>query len=415
MKESGPRLLVFSSLFPSEAQPSAGLFVRERMFRVARHLPIVVVAPQAWFPGQGLIRLFRPHFRPMARRFEMSEGIEVHRPRFVCFPGVFKRTDGMLMALSTYFTVRRVARHHRVNLLDAHFGYPDGRAATLLGRWLGLPVMLTLRGKEERQLRTVVAAPLRRAVQDADRVIAVSSALREIALEAGADANDVEVIGNGIDLGKFVAIDRGLARRQLRLPEDAKVIVSVGTLVERKGIHRVLERLPSLLRRHPGLQYLVVGGAGPEGDCSTMLRALAVESGLADRVHFLGALAPEELKVPLSAADVFVLASSYEGWANVFLEAMACGLPVVTTDVGGNAEVVASGDLGAVVPYGDGDALEEAISSALVRPWNREAIRRHAETQSWDARIPRLLAAFELLLCRAAQEPHSLRSNAEHV
>lgn len=146
-----------------------------------------------------------------------------------------------------------------------------------------------------------------------------------------------------------------------------------------------------------------------------MLRALAVESGLADRVHFLGALAPEELKVPLSAADVFVLASSYEGWANVFLEAMACGLPVVTTDVGGNAEVVASGDLGAVVPYGDGDALEEAISSALVRPWNREAIRRHAETQSWDARIPRLLAAFELLLCRAAQEPHSLRSNAEHV
>src|SRR5262245_19642529 len=92
-----PRLLVFTQLFPSAAQPNAGLFIRERMFRVGRELPIVVVAPQPWFPLQGLIRFWRPHFRPIAVRFEVQDGFRVHRPRFLCIPGILKRADGLLM------------------------------------------------------------------------------------------------------------------------------------------------------------------------------------------------------------------------------------------------------------------------------------------------------------------------------
>src|SRR5512139_18096 len=119
---TGPRLLVLSSLFPSAAQPTAGVFIRERMFRVGQCLPIVVVAPQPWFPFQGLIRRFRPHFRPPAARFEVMQGVEVHRPRFLCFPAVLKRTDGVLMALSVYWTVRRLVKRHALNILDVHFG-----------------------------------------------------------------------------------------------------------------------------------------------------------------------------------------------------------------------------------------------------------------------------------------------------
>lgn len=408
MGSPGARLLVYSSLFPSAKQPNAGLFVRERMFRVAKHLPIVVVAPQAWFPGQGLLRLVRPHFRPMAPRFELMDGIEVHRPRFLCVPGVLKRTDGVLMALSTLFTVRRVVRQHRVNIIDAHFGYPDGRAATLLGRWLDLPVVLTLRGKEERQLRTAVAAPLRRAMLDADHVISVSSALRAVALQSGVPKQRVEVVGNGIDLGRFAPMDRVEARRRVGLPEDAKIIISVGTLVERKGIHRVLERMPALLHRHPQLHYVVVGGPGPEGDISARLRAVAAQAPMTGRVHFFGPFAPHDLKVPLSAADVFVLATSYEGWANVFLEAMACGLPIVTTDVGGNAEVIAGETLGILVPFGDGARLEAAISEALERRWDHASIRAYASSNSWDARIPILLASFERVRRNSSLDARSL-------
>jgi teichuronic acid biosynthesis glycosyltransferase TuaC len=142
---------------------------------------------------------------------------------------------------------------------------------------------------------------------------------------------------------------------------------------------------------HPGLHLLIVGGPGPEGDFSATLRAMTQELDLQSHVHFTGSMAPHELHVPLSAADVFVLATRYEGWANVLLEAMACRLPVVATDVGGNAEVVCRDELGALVPFGDPAALTRAIDDALRRNWNRDAIRAYASDNTWDRRIDQLL------------------------
>jgi teichuronic acid biosynthesis glycosyltransferase TuaC len=409
MAHTSPRLLVFSHLFPSLAQPNAGLFIRERMFRVAQHLTIVVVAPQPWFPLQSLVRFFRPHFRPPAARFEVMQGIEVHRPRFLCVPGVLKWSDGFFMAAGSFFTVRRLVKRDRLNAIDAHFGYPDGYAATLLGRWLKLPVMITLRGKEERQLRTDVAKPLRQAILGANRIVCVSWALKDIAVRVGANPDCTSVIGNGIDLSKFRPRPRDEARRALNLPVDAKVLVSVGTLVERKGFHRVIPCLPTLIKNFPDLHYIVVGGAGPEGDNSAALKTLVEAAGLQRNVHFLGPYLPESLPLPLSAADVFVLATSYEGWANVFLEAMACGLPVVTTSVGGNAEVIRSAELGTLVELGNQAALTNALTVALEKSWNRKAIMDYAESNAWERRIPPLLEEFEKLLENAAlaRTPHA--------
>lgn len=398
-----PKLLVLSSLFPSPAQPGAGVFVRERMFRVAKHLPLVVLAPQAWFPFQGLIRRFRPHFRPPAPSFEVMDGIEVHRPRFLCFPGVWKRTDGMFMAIGCFLTARRVVRRHRLNLLDVHFGYPDGYAGILLKRWLRIPMVLTLRGKEERQARMDVGGVLRKAVLGADRLVTVSDALRQVALQFGADDRKITVIGNGVDLDKFRSIPRLTARSQFGLPTNARILVSVGTLVERKGFHRVLDCMPALRERHPDLHLLIVGGAGPEGDIGPRLRAQTQSLGLGGCVHFLGAFPPDQLHVALSAADVFVLATSYEGWANVFLEAMSCGLPVVTTRVGGNSEVVCDPSVGTVVEFGDAEALIEAIDAAVVRAWDHEAIIRYAQSNGWERRIRVLVHVLQDALAEAPE------------
>ena len=393
-----PRLLVLSSLFPSEVQPNAGLFIRERMFRVGRTRPVVVVAPQPWFPGQSLIRRFRPHFRPMAPTREKMDGIEVHRPRFFSVPRLFKRFDGLLMALGCALTVRRLIHEQDINVIDAHFGYPDGYAGRCLARWFRLPMVLTLRGKEARQAGSYVRGALATAVREADRVVTVSSALRDVAIELGADPGRVQTIGNGIDLAKFRPMPRADARRLLGLPLDALVLVTVGTLVERKGFHRVIELMPRLLSATPRLHYLVIGGAGPEGDNAEDLRSLVARLGLQERVHFLGPMPPQALHMPLSAADLFVLPSRYEGWANVLLEAMACGLPVVATDVGGNAQVVANASLGRIVPFGDADALVSALNEALHIDWDRRTLRAYAESNSWEARIPEVVEVFDRLL-----------------
>lgn len=385
------RALVLSSLFPSAVQPTAGLFIRERMFRVGASRKIVVLAPQAWFPGQSVIRLWRPHFRPLAKSYEQMGEFEVYRPRYLSVPRFFKGVDGFAMALFSLPRARALVKAHDLNVIDVHFGYPDGVAGAYLSRWLRLPMVLTLRGKEARQAGSSLRGQLTKALSHARRIITVSDALRDLAVTLGSPSNKLSVVGNGIDLKKFTPIDRQVARDRLGLPHSAKVLVTIGTLIERKGFHRVFEVMPSLCKNFPDLHYLVVGGSGPEGDYSQRLHSEVRRLGLLGRVHFLGSQPPEQLHVPLSAADVFVLASGYEGWANVILEAMACGLPVVATDVGGNSQVVSCAAVGEIVNYGDAEALRAALERALAKQWDPASIRAYAEANTWDRRIPQIV------------------------
>jgi glycosyltransferase involved in cell wall biosynthesis len=400
-----PSVLVISSLFPSAKRPLAGIFIKERMGRVAAHLPVTVISPQPWFPLQAVLRLKWPNYRAELSYRERLDGIDILRPRFLAIPAMFRFLDGLFMALSLLTVVRRLHGEGRADILDAHFLYPDGCAASWVGRWLGLPVTITLRGTEQRHATQRTLRPqLRHALRHASKVFAVSDSLRRIALELGTPSSRSRTIGNGVDIERFHRLPVPEVRRQLGLPQDAQVLISVGGLVERKGFHRVIECLPALRRTFPQLHYLIVGGSSPEGDCSAQLREQVARLGLEACVHFLGPLPQDQLCKPLSAADVFVLATRNEGWANVFLEAMACGLPVVTTRVGGNAEVVCQPELGIVVPFDDGDALRDALAQALAQPWDRSAIRRYAERNSWPGRISDLVGEFHAIAAGAVSD-----------
>lgn len=373
------------------------------MFRVGRSCPIAVVAPVPWFPLQALLRRWRPGFRPDLPRYEVHDSVEVYRPRFLSVPGMFKFFDGLSMALSSWPTLRRLRRSFEFSVIDAHFAYPEGYAATLLGNWIGVPVTVTLRGTEVPLARD----PRRRhrilkALENADAIFSVSDSLKQQAVDMGIEGSKIKVIPNGVDSERFRPVAKALARQKLGLPLDARILISVGALVERKGFHRVIEVLPRLSDHYPRLHYLVVGGASPEGNCEQTLRRQTEALGLEGRVHFTGSVLPDELKTFLSAADVFVLSTRNEGWANVFLEAMACGLPIVTTKVGGNAEVVSSEELGLIVPFGDPVALEQALQTALERKWNHAAIIAYARSNSWAARVDELVGAFSELVTKAA-------------
>jgi len=395
---SEPSLLVVSSLFPSSARPTAGVFIRERMFRVARELPLSVVSPQPWFPGQSLLRLVSPGYRVAGAAHDVQQGIDVYRPRALCLPAVGRHWDAVAMALAAWPLARRLRRAGRCDILDAHFAYPDGCAAALLGRWLGVPYTVTLRGTEPRHLgQPALRARIVAALAGAARVFTVSASLREVGIAAGVPASQFTVVGNGVDASVFHPLPRAEARAALGLPADAVVLTTVGALVERKGFHRVIALLPRLRRRYPGLVYLIVGGASPEGDSTARLKRQVAELGLDGCVRFLGPMAPAQLRVPLSASDVFTLPSSNEGWANVILEAMACGVPVIASDVGGNAEVVSAPSLGDIYPFGDDEALYQQLERALGQTWDRAAIIDYARRNSWDSRVTQLLGAFRAI------------------
>ncbi|NOR68345.1 MAG: glycosyltransferase [Methylomarinum sp.] len=396
---SQPKLIVFSSLFPSNKRPNAGLFIRERMFRVGKQLPIIVISPVPWFPFQGVIRYWKPYFRPQPAMYEEQQGIKVYFPRFLSIPGFLKNWDGFFMAVGSWSLLRKLKKQQNFNLIDAHFAYPDGYAATLLGKWFKVPVTITLRGTEvplskfpSRRCRMMIA------LKNATKVFSVSNSLKDHVVALGANKDKIEVVGNGIDISKFYPIDKSIARDKLDIPQSVKVMVSVGALVDRKGFHRVIEVMPALVDKFPNLILLIIGGDSPEGGIRETLESQVQRLNLQKYVRFLGTIAAEELKTPLSAADVFVLATANEGWANVFLEAMACGLPVITTDVGGNQEVVKGDHLGAIVPFGKPNALEMALIKALERQWKNEAILSYAQENTWDKRVSVLVKNFKQLV-----------------
>jgi len=393
----GPHIGVLSSQFPSNLQPGLGLSVRERMFRIARRLPLFVVSPTPWVPLEDWIRQnLNPAFRPSMPEYEEQQGIPVWFPRFLTVPGLdmLRLLDGWAMAKGAYPRFTALHSAGRLDLIDAHGAYPDGYAGVLLGRWLGVPVTITLHGGElvcARSLRRVLK--LRETFREAARIFAVSESLRQFALELGAPDDRVEVVGNGVDAEYFRPRDRNAARDALGISQVAPVLISSDPAGE-KGYKRLIEALPALSERWPGLVCLLVGSGSLKKSRRVELEALVERLDLKETVRFLDDLPLDGLADLLSAADVFVFDAHHEGPVTALIEAMACGLPVVAFDAGANRELVCRPELGELVPFGDPSALKTAIDLALSRTWDRVTIRRHGESYHWDGRVNRLCRAF---------------------
>src|SRR6185312_8217526 len=239
---------------------------------------------------------------------------------------------------------RMMAGGVRFDAIDAHYAYPDGVAAIWLGQRLGLPVAVTARGTDVNLIPQyrVPRLLIRHAIRGATALIAVSAALKEVLVELGAPPDKVTVLRNGVDTALFrPPADRDAARNALGL--TGPTLLSVGYLVERKGHHRTIEAL----RQLPAFT-LMIAGEGPE---RPRLEALIAQYGLQNRVRLLGPRPHAELPALYGAADALVLASSREGWANVLLESMACGTPVVASNIWGNPEVVQEPAAGVIAEH----------------------------------------------------------------
>jgi teichuronic acid biosynthesis glycosyltransferase TuaC len=393
------RVLTLSTVFPNVRQPAFGVFVAERIRRLARHCDVSVVAPIPWFPGN---RWTRPHWSGVPAT-EGHDGFRIYHPKVLCLPRYAKWTDGALYAASLLPFLLRLRRRFPFDLIDAHFAYPDGVAAALLAGLLSVPVVITLRGSIVRLRHYPLHRPqIGWALRRAARVLAVSQSLKEVAAGIGVPAEHIRVIPNGVDADVFVPREPADARRALGLPLDRTVILTVGGLNEGKGQHRVVGLLPELVKRFPDLLYVIVGGERPGDSSRALIESAAARLGVTDRVRLVGERPHDEVATWLAAADLFCLATRSEGWANVLLESLACGTPVVSTRVGGNAEIVSREGLGILVPARDDRALTAAIREGLERRWDPHLLVAHAQAHSWDSAVRGVLDEFQRVLGRDA-------------
>ena len=394
----GPlRLLTFTTLFPHAGRPNHGIFVENRL----RHLlagggiRATVMAPVPWFPGP-VARLVedgdwaRHALAPAAAE---RDGLRVLHPRYPVVPRIGMSVAPALLYAASRRAITAAQRAGlQFDLIDAHYLYPDGVAAVALGRHFGVPVVVTARGSDVTQLPDfpVPRRLIRWAMREADALISVSAGLKAAMVAQGADPSRITVLRNGVDLAMFTPQDRAAARAALGLAGPA--LLSVGLLNERKGHHRVIEALAGL----PGWQLLIVG----DGPDRARLQALATTLGLAGRVIFVGSVPHAELPRYYSAADALVLASSREGWANVLLESMACGTPVVASPIPGNPEVVQEAAAGVMMPENSAAGVVAGVHALQAVRLPPAATRAYAERFSWDATTAGQHAVFQQVLTR---------------
>jgi teichuronic acid biosynthesis glycosyltransferase TuaC len=395
------RLLLFSTLYPSASRPRHGLFVETRLRKLldTSEVEAKVVAPVPWFFSTNARYGVHADMARTPRR-EQRHGIDVLHPRYPLPPKVGMSVAPFALAAGALGTVRRLLdKGFDFDLIDAHYYYPDGVAAALLARHVGKPFTVTARGSDLNVL-SGYAVPRRLMQWAAARAaasIGVSDALVDVLRRWHIDPARLHVMRNGVDLSRFRPAARDEARRRLGL-DGHPLVLAVGNLVEVKGHELLLDAMPAVLARHPQARLAIVGD-GPE--LARLQRHAARLQLPPSCIVFQPAVAQDELVPWYNAADLLVLPSRSEGCANVLLEAMACGTPVVATDVGGSRELLDDPAAGVLVALREPAALAQAMLELIERGPDRARVRAHAERFGWEPTAGALLA----LLRRSAAAP----------
>ena len=387
------RVLSIATLYPNAHVPRFGTFVARQMEALAARgdWDVTVVNPI------GVPPLAIGRYKPLAEAAVsgVEGGVEVHRPRFTLVPGVGGPFNPMMIARAVQPLAKQLHAAEPFDLVDAQFFYPDGPAAASVAQALGLPLSIKARGADishwghKSYARTKMVA----AAEQAAGLLSVSAALARDMAAIGLPEDRTTLHYTGLDRELFRPLDRAACRTELArdfgVAEGGAMLATVGALIPRKGQRFVIEAMAEL----PDTQLVLVG-TGPD---RAALEELVRTRGLDGRVHFLGSLDHGRLPVVLSAADAMVLPSASEGLANAWVEALACGTPLVITNAGGAHEVVTGPEAGAIVKR-DSGGIAGAVRTLLAEPPERKAVAAFAERFSWEANAAALAVYYEGLV-----------------
>ncbi|MES2831318.1 MAG: glycosyltransferase [Pseudomonadota bacterium] len=386
------KLLTFSTLYPNSEKQHHGIFTQTSLRHLLVHPEVKakVVAPIPWFPLKNA-RFGQYAYFARASRRQTRLGIDIVHPRFLLIPKIGMVLTPFLMAMAVKPAIQRIIDDgFDFDVIDAHYFYPDGVAAIMLGRHFKKPVVIKALGTD---LNLILQSALPRrmilwAAKHAAGMSSVCEALKTELVKLGVASDRVTVLRNGVDLELFKPVDRVAMRRQLGFTDFT--LLSVGLLTPRKAHDLIIRALPLL----PDVRLVIAGG----GADLKLLTELAIELNVATRVQFVGGLPQQELRNYYGAADALVLASSREGWANVLLESMACGTPVVASNVWGTPEVVSTPEAGVLMRERTPRGIADGVDALRANYPSNESTRAYAERFSWEEPTRLQLAMFERIL-----------------
>jgi teichuronic acid biosynthesis glycosyltransferase TuaC len=393
------RIAISTPAYPLPGDPTRGRYIYEIARCLGRLATIEVFFYTARYPS---MRWLRPRtFEPTDVTTDLSTpDVKVTAFDYPSIPLVSRAINGYVGGRAL---LRRL-RPFRPDIVLGYWIYPEGYGAWRCARQLGVPCVLGGLGTDIRARDSLTRWLSGHALRSADQLIMVSQEMRRMVIDRfGVDPARVHAIVNGVNAAIFHPRDATAMRQKLGLSAAHRIIVYVGRFVAAKGVRELLQAFGALAAHDDTLRLVFIG----DGVMREELRAQVAAARWGDRVLMPGAMQPEAIAEWLGAANLLCLPSYSEGYPNVVIEALACGRPVVATEVGGIPEIVDATN-GRLVPPRDASALRVALAETLGRRWDQQALAA-PWSRSWDDVARATLVVCEQA-CRSAGQHRATRS-----
>jgi glycosyltransferase involved in cell wall biosynthesis len=390
-------ILIFSNLFPNSERVHRGRFTAQLSLELNKEVNLKVVSPLPYMPKTNLLKNYELYFSysKVPKEWQWNN-IDVFYPKYLHIPKITVPIQAASIALFSKSILKRLYTKYHIDLINVHFAYPDGFAAVLIGKKIGIPVVTTVLGSDinNQYKYKIQKSILYWTLKNSDIITTVSNSLREKVICLGIKEEKVITTPNGINKSLFYPRNKINIREKLQLKNNIKYLIYVGFFNKVKGIKYLLNSI-LLLKKMDRLKFhtLIVGN----GPLNTFVRSFIDSNSLNDNISLLGIKPHDEVPLWISASDLLCLPSLNEGHPNIILESLSCGVPVIASKVGGIPEIINKYN-GILVPPANSRILAESISLAINRKWDQEQIIKNSKILSWKEAAENYINIFSKLI-----------------
>ena len=362
------KILIITNLYKNRKEPGKAQFHTQQFKALSEMCDIEIVSPIPYFQ-------FSKNEVPLK---DEVDGIKVFYPRYLVIPKIMRSLYWLFFYVGVINCVRKIQEEFDFDVILSMWAYPDGVGSYFIGKNLKKLVVIGSLGsdinvyRKSFKRRNLIACAMKRCA----KVIVVSSDLKNKIMAMGVDEQKITVLHNGIQEDVFKPMDKAQCRNELGLPLDKRIVLHVGNHVYVKGVDILIDAAKDLSDEYC---VAMVG----DGVLTETLKKIVKDGSYKAEVLFAGRKSHDEIPKWINAADVFCLSSRNEGQPNVVLEALACGVPVVASRVGGIPEIINSEYLGVLVGSENPNALFQGIIAAFEKQWDQDVICRRVEGYTW--------------------------------
>lgn len=376
------KILVISHLWPGNPQstnPLSGIYVKEQIDALRVHEDVDVAVPVMLLPNLG--EILKKKVCPFVRLFWREDRIMPVK----YIPMISKHINGIIIGIIMSFKLKR-----NIDIIHAHTVFPDGIAAAMLSAMTGKPFVVTIHGSEimfikKRPLDRMIA---RYILNRSSYIISVSERMKQILRHIGVNV-PIEIIRNGIS--------------ESFEKSSGNAILFVGKLIDVKDPVMLIEAFRLFSMKNEGTELIIAG----DGHLRKKIEHLVNEYNLSGRVRLLGFVERDRINEVYEQGSALVISSRSEGFPTILFEAMSAGMPVVSFDIGGIAEIVNSKN-GIIVKERSAEALSMAMHESINKEWDRDAIRAAASRYTWNNIAVNITDIYMRIKKGAPRAPHKI-------